>query len=283
LEDSSLSESALSVGVASFKLKHARRFILFAVFAAAAAYFAPLIGLAFLLCGVLDVFRHKARSLELIDRYFLGNGVLTWVISPINLLADLFSPHNPGVYRLENMPAEQRGEIETCTRAFVANRDRIKEHLSGVSAQSRRTMLTFKWFGTPQQIDLRIPEFERDFRHIKTIAISVLNTRERTSRHFGPLRLTFRVLYNLEPVDSRDVFIEVDGVTHYWNENPLFIFDDTFFHRSINDVDQIRYCLFMDIVRPNYFHAAFDVAVKIASLMMSAFKSIFYKKWSFVR
>lgn len=278
-----MSESSLSVSAGSFRLKHARRFAIFAVVAALAAYFAPLIGLAFLLCGVLDVGRHRKRSYELIERYFLGNGVLTWLLSPINLLADLLSPHNPGVYRIEDMPAEQRSEIEACVRAFVANGDRIKEHLSGVSARSRRTMLTFKWYGTTQQLDLRIPEFEQDFRHIKTIAISVLNTRERTSRHFGPLRLTFRVLYNLEPVDSADVFIEVDGVTHYWNENPLFIFDDTFFHRSINDVDQIRYCLFMDIIRPNYFQAGFELAVRITSLVMGSLKSIFYRKWSFVR
>ena len=39
------------------------------------------------------------------------------------------------------------------------------------------------------------------------------------------------------------------------------IFDDTFFHRSTNDVEQVRYCLFMDIVRPNRWDALFDVAV----------------------
>jgi beta-hydroxylase len=278
-----VSASGLSVGFRSFKLKQGRRFIFFAAFAALAAYFAPLTGLAFLLCGVLDVSRHRKLSYELIDRYFLGNGVSTWLLSPVNLFADLISRRNPGIYKIEDMPAEQRSEIETCVRAFVENGDRIKKHLSDVSSRSRRTMLTFKWFGAAQPLDLRIAEFERDFRHIKTIAISVLNTRERTSRHFGPLRLTFRVLYNLEPVNGNDVFIEVDGVTHYWKDNPLFIFDDTFFHMSVNDVDQIRYCLFMDVVRPNYFQPAFDFMVSITSFVMGSAKSIFYRKWSFVR
>ena len=79
----------------------------------------------------------------------------------------------------------------------------------------------------------------------------MFKTHERTSWHFGPLRLTLRVLYNLEPVNSPDVFIEVDDRVHRWMDDPLFIFDDTAFHCSINGVDQARYCLFMDIVRPS--------------------------------
>jgi beta-hydroxylase len=144
-------------------------------------------------------------------------------------------------------------------------------------------MLTYKWYSASQATDLKIPAFEKDFRYIKTIAVSVFNTRERTSWHFGPLRLTFRVLYNLDPIDSRDVYIEVDDKVHYWKDEPLFIFDDTMFHRSINDVDRIRYCLFMDIVRPNHFQGAFEVAIQLASAIAVSFKRLFYKNWSFVR
>src|SRR5204862_7017030 len=112
-----------------------------------------------------------------------------------------------------------------------------------------------------------IPGFERDYRYINTIAVSVFNTREKTSWHFGPLRLTFRVLYILDPMDSDQVFITVDDKTHYWKDQPLFVFDDTLFHRSVNDVDQTRYCLFMDIVRPNHLQPAFDTAVAVTALI----------------
>ena len=110
-------------------------------------------------------------------------------------------------------------------------------------------------YDAKQTTDLKIPAFEKDYRYIKTIALSVFNTRERTSWHFGPLRLTFRVLYNLDPIDSRDVYIEVDDKVHYWIDNPLFI----------------------------YLHRAFDVAVQVASAVSGAFKRVFYKNWSFVR
>ena len=91
------------------------------------------------------------------------------------------------------------------------------------------------------------------------------------------------MLYNLEPVNSPDVFIEVDDRVHRWMDDPLFIFDDTAFHCSINGVDQARYCLFMDIVRPNYAHVAFEVGVRAVSAIAGSLKRLFYKNWSFVR
>ncbi len=255
----------------------------FAVILAPALYFIPVPTVILLVCGVLDISRHEKITYELVEKYFTSNGVLTWLLSPINLLADLFSYRNKVIYKLEDLPAEHRAEIEACVRGFRENGDRIREHVAKGMQQTKRCMLTFKWFNAPQVTDLRIPAFERDFRYIKTIAVSVFNTRERTSRHFGPLRLTFRVLYNLDPIDSRDVFIEVDGRVHYWVDNPLFIFDDTIFHRSINDVDHVRYCLFMDIVRPNYSRPAFEMAVSTASAISGWFKRMFYKNWSFIR
>jgi aspartyl/asparaginyl beta-hydroxylase (cupin superfamily) len=264
-------------------VKRVRRILALAVVLTAAVYFAPVPTLIFVACGLIDVGRHKKIRYELIEKYFMGNGVGTWLLSPINLLADLFSFSNKGKYKLEDLPAGHRAEIESCVRAFVENGDLIKDHIAKTIGQNKRCMLTFKWYKTVQATQLRIPAFERDHRYIKTIAVSAFNTRERTSWHFGPLRFTFRVLCNLEPIDSREVFIEVDDQVHYWVDNPLFIFDDTLFHRSINDVDQVRYCLFMDIVRPNYSQKGFDFAVDAASAISGSFKRLFYKNWSFIR
>jgi aspartyl/asparaginyl beta-hydroxylase (cupin superfamily) len=264
-------------------VKRARRIAVFTLGLAPALYFLPVPALFLIGCGLVDVGRHRKITYDLIEKYFVGNGILTWMLSPINLLADLFSHRNKGQYALDHMPAEHRKEIETCVREFVDNGDRIKAHMAPSLEANKRSMLTFKWYNATQSTELKIPAFERDYRFIKTIAVSAFSTRERTSWHYGPLRLTFRVLYNLEPIDSKDVFIEVDDRIHYWIDNPLFIFDDTKFHRSINDADHTRYCLFMDIVRPNYFHKTFDVAVHIASLISGSFKTAFYKNWSFIR
>lgn len=263
-------------------LKRIRRFSLAIIVLIPALYFLPIPTIFYLVCGALDIGRQKNVTVELIEKYFMGNGVLTWLLSPTNLLADALSHRNKLVYRLEDLPPVHRDKIETCVREFVANGDRIKEHVAKKSGHSKRCMLTFKWYGAQQSTELKFPAFERDFRYIKTIAVSIFNTCEHTSRHFGPMRLTFRVLYNLDPVASRDVFIEANDTVHYWSDDPLFIFDDTVFHRSINNVDHVRYCLFMDIVRPNYVPRVFDVAVRIASFTSGAFKQMFYRNWSFI-
>ncbi len=234
-------------------------------------------------CGVVDVCRHRRITAELLEKYFTGNGIVTWLLSPVNLLADLFSARNRRRFALEDLPAGHRLEIEACVRAFVANGERIKTHLAATAARQKRSMLVFRWFGTAQPNALAIPEFDAPHRYIKTIAVSVFSTRESTSRHFGPLRLTFRVLYNLEPPPTDDVFIEVDGEVHRWRNDPLFIFDDTVFHQSVNDRDETRYCLFMDIARPSPFPRAFDLAVRATSAVAGSFNRLFYKNWSFVR
>lgn len=264
-------------------IRHIRRAGLAACIVLLAFYVVPLIAMFYLVCGAIDVGRHKKITYELIEKYFMGNGILTWMLSPINLLADLLSHRNIGVYRLDDLPPEHRAEIVSCVTAFRRNGDLIKDRVAQSLGKNKRGMLTFKWFNAPQIVELKIPEFEREYRYIKTIAVSVFNTRERTSRHFGPLRFTFRVLCNLDPIDSRDVHIEVDNKIHYWIDDPLFIFDDTLFHRSTNDVDQVRYCLFMDIVRPNYSRTIFDHAVSVAAVVAGAMKTVFYKNWSFMR
>ena len=263
--------------------KRVRRFAIALVVLVPALYFAPYLTLFFLACGALDISRHFKITPDMAEKYFLGNGIPTWLLSPLNLLADMLSGRNLGTYRLEDLPDEHRAEIEACVKAFTDNGDLIKAHVAEVLGDKKRGMLTFKWYAKQQDITVRIPAFEQEYRHIKTIAVSVFNTRERTSWHFGPLRLTFRVLYNLDPIDSKDVFINVDDKTHYWKDQPLFVFDDTLFHRSVNDVDRPRYCLFMDIARPNHVRPLFEAAIAVAALIASSFKTVFYKNWQFIR
>jgi aspartyl/asparaginyl beta-hydroxylase (cupin superfamily) len=214
---------------ATVSRKHARRIALGLAVLVPALYFVPYMTLFFLICGGLDISRHFKITPQMAEKYFLGNGVLTWLLSPINLLTDAISARNQGVYRLEDLPAAHRAEIEACVKAFVDNGDLIKAHVAEVLGDKKRGMLTFKWYAEQQDVTVRIPAFEQDYRYIKTIAVSVFNTREATSWHFGPLRLTFRVLYNLDPIDSDNVFINVDDRVHFWKQQPLLVFDDTLF------------------------------------------------------
>jgi beta-hydroxylase len=263
--------------------RHARHIAIFALIVAPAAWFAPIPTLLLLACGVLDVARHRKITLTLVEEYFTGRGVLTWLLSPINLLSDLFARRLKRPVRFEDLPGDCRQEIEACVDAFLENNARIRGAVQPHVAGAGRVMLTFKWFNKALPSQLSIPAFEQNFRHVKTIAVSTFGARKKTSWHFGPQRLTLRVLRTLEPIDSDDVFIAVDDHVHHWREQPLFIFDDTMFHCSENNIDVDRYCLFMDIVRPNHFQTGFEAAIKAMSLLAGSFRSLFYKNWSFVR
>ena len=263
--------------------RHLKHVAIFAVLVVPALYFAPIPTAILLACGVIDVGRHRKLTLSLVEEYFTGRGVLTWFLSPLNLATDLFARRLARPVRLEDLPADCRAEVEACVAAFLENRDPLKAAIQSHVAGAERVMLTFKWFDKVLPAPLRIPAFEQPFRHVKTIAVSTFGARKKTSWHFGPQRLTWRVLRTLDPIDSDEVFIAVDDHVHRWREQPLFIFDDTMFHQSVNNIDVERYCLFMDIVRPNHFQAGFEAAITAMSVFAGSFRGLFYRNWSFLR
>src|SRR5262249_33659676 len=127
-----------------------RRVAIAAVVLIVAFYFFPLITLFMIVCGLLDFSRHFEITPKMAEKYFLGNGVPTWMLAPTNLMADILSPRNLGTYRLEDLPDEHRAEIEACVNAFKANGDLIKRHVAEVLGDKKRGMLTFKWYAKPQ-------------------------------------------------------------------------------------------------------------------------------------
>jgi aspartyl/asparaginyl beta-hydroxylase (cupin superfamily) len=72
----------------------------------AGLYFIPVITLIWVVAGLIDVLRNKRRDSMLFERYFLGNGIPTWLLSPFNLLVDLISYRNRGIWKLEDFPSE---------------------------------------------------------------------------------------------------------------------------------------------------------------------------------
>lgn len=244
-------------------------------------YFAPVIALIFVGCGVYDISRHRVVSRDLMIKYFVGNGLVTWLLSPVNVFLDLISQRNKYIYRLEDFPPEHRQEIEGVLKVFDDDKDDIIADIREKMGDKQRGMLFYKWYD--KTTNDSIPAFNKDMTYIKTIGVSVFNKKESTSLHFGPLRLTLRILYNLTPVKSDDVFVEVDGQKHYWHDDPLFIFDDTLLHRSINGEDNERYCVFVDVLRPSTFTGLQNVIMKIIQITFNNFSGVFYKRWTFLK
>jgi hypothetical protein len=246
------------------------------------AYLFPKIVLLYVICGAYDVSRNRPASIETLRRYFLGNGVGTWLLSPLNTLLDLLSlPYvNGGVYKLANLPPSHRDEIKRLIQA-ATDADLVRQ-LEERSKDNRRTMVFFRWYGTNIDTFLTVPVFHQPWKYVQTIGVSVFNQRETTSKHFGYLRASLRVLYNLNDMKDNSAYIVVGDITSYWRENKLFIFDDTLLHLSANETDQLRYCLFVDIIRPTPFPAIMAGVIAATRFISQKFKFVYYANWKVI-
>jgi hypothetical protein len=245
-------------------------------------YFLPKLALFYAVCGLYDVGRNRPLNVSLLQRYFLGNGFLTWVLSPINILLDVLSlPHvNKGVYQLTDLPADYQEEVKRLID--TAQRENLVAKLEERSKENSRTMIFFKWYGVNVDTFLDIPAFHQDWKYIQTIGVSVFNKKVSTSRHFGYLRASLRLLYNLNDMSDHSAYIVVGDKVSYWRENKLFIFDDTLLHQSFNETDQTRYCLFVDFVRPSPFPWFMRGFVTVVRLLSRSFNHVFYQNWKVI-
>ena len=249
-----------------------------------AAVFIPWVLAFYLACGLIDALRNRPFSIDTLDRYFFGNGVFTWMLSPFNLVMDLLTLgyRNKGVYRLEDLPPGHQAEIQSLIRAAHA-RDLVGM-LAEKMGDRKRGMFFFRWYGKKLPAPVEVPEFSAPYKYIRTVGVSVFNKRQSTGKHFGPLRVTLRVLYNVNPVDSPEVYVKVGGLRHRWRDDgPLFVFDDTLQHQSVNNADAVRYCLFIDILRPSYLRPLLALTLTGVRLVTAPFRAAFYKHWTIIK
>lgn len=246
-------------------------------------YFVPWLFIAYVLCGLIDVSRNTRRTLETIDRYFAGNGLWTWILSPLNLLVDLLSlPYwNRGIYKLSDLPAGHQQEIQKVI-AIAYSRGVIRQ-VDEKLGEHKRGMMIFKWYGKNIETSVEIPEFHERYRYIRTIGVSIFNSRSSTAKHYGPLRVTFRVLYNLNPINDPNAYIKVGRYVHRWKDQRLFIFDDTLQHQSCNETNAVRYCLFVDILRPSLVPWLLGGILFLMRLALAPFLPRFFKRWAILK
>ena len=194
------------------------------------AYFFPKIAIFYAICGAYDVSRNKGLSLSTLRRYFIGNGFVTWVLSPFNTLLDLLSlPYiNKGVYRLEDLPPAYQDEVKRLIE--ITKEQDLVAQLEERAKEFPRTMIFFRWYGINVKTFLDVPAFHQPWKYIQTIGVSVFNKKVSTSKHFGYMRASLRILYNLNDMNDHSAYIEVGDKINYWRENKLFIFDDTLLH-----------------------------------------------------
>jgi aspartyl/asparaginyl beta-hydroxylase (cupin superfamily) len=247
------------------------------------AFFIPYLEFFYIACGIYDLARNRNLRLQVVEQYFFGNGLFTWLLSPLNILFDILSlPYrNKGVYRLEDLPPAYQAEVKRLIAA--TQKENIVGQLQQRAEQQGRSMFFFKWYGKDQPSFANVPSFHEHYNFVKTIGVSVFNRKNSTSKHFGPIRATIRVLYNINDMNDRTAYIWCGDTTNYWKDDKLFIFDDTLMHQSVNQTDQTRYCLFVDILRPSCMPGFFAAIVSFMGVILKGSNSIFYKNWKVIQ
>lgn len=250
---------------------------------ALAIHFIPVVFCIYFGLGLLDFIRNKRRTPSAFDRYFAGNGFFTWMLSPFNLLMDAITLpfRNKGVYQLSDLPEPYQHEISAIIEA--AHRSDLVGKLQAKLGTIKRGMIFFKWYGKNIQTSVEVKDFHRHYKYVRTIGVSIFNTKQTTGKHFGPLRVTLRVLYNINDINSEQVYIKVGSHVNYWRHSKLFIFDDTLQHQSCNHSDELRYCLFVDILRPSLLPRLLDMILACVRIPIVRFNFAFYKHWAFIK
>jgi aspartyl/asparaginyl beta-hydroxylase (cupin superfamily) len=248
----------------------------------------PRTSLVFLLlvvvCGLYDFLRNGLYDRATFKKYFIGNGRNTWILAPFNTLFDLLSRRNRHVYTLGDLPLAWREDLQQVIDDAMARKEEITDYLDARMAEKKRGMLFFQWYGRPIETALDIPQLRKKLPFVKTIGVSVFNENRSTSFHFGPLRMMFRVLYNMAPAPHHEgVYIQVGKHKHYWHDDPLFIFDDTLMHASFNKNDAKRYCLFIDIVRPTPVPSVLNAVISGFAGLVFTLSRVFYKNWKLIQ
>ncbi len=248
-----------------------------------AVYFIPVFFAVYLGIGLVDFLRNKRKTLSSLNRYFAGNGFFTWLLAPFNVLMDVLTlPYwNKGIYKLSDLPKSYQNEINAVIEA--AHRSELVSKLQSKMEGNKRGMIFFKWYGKNVKTSVDMPEFHRQYKYVRTIGVSIFNTQQSTGLHYGPLRVTLRVLYNINDIDSKNVYIEVGDQINYWRDSKLFIFDDTLEHQSCNRSDEVRYCMFVDILRPSLFPGFMSAILSCVRVAVARINFAFYKNWAFIK
>jgi aspartyl/asparaginyl beta-hydroxylase (cupin superfamily) len=263
--------------------KFALRRVLFPVCVLAPfAYFFPKIALFYAACGAYDLSRNTGLKLSTLRRYFIGNGFLVWMLSPINILLDLLSlPYiNKGVYRLEDLPPDYQNEVRHLIQ--VTNDADLVRQVEERSKEHKRAMFFWRSYGVNIESIVNVPAFQGPWKYVQTIGLSVFNKKITTSPHFGWLRASFRVLYNINDMKDKSAYIVVGDKTSYWRDDKLFIFDDTLLHLSANESDQLRYCMFVDILRPSPFPWVMLAVIAAEAYLTKKFNLITRSGWTLI-
>ena len=109
---------------------------------------------------------------------------------------------------------------------------------------------------------------------------SILAPRYHIPPHRGPTRAVVRAhLALVVPQAADQCWLRVDQEVRHWQEGRCLLFDDTYEHEVLNDTDEIRVVLFVDVDRPSdtigrWFNRALLALVRSSAYVKDPLKNL---------
>jgi beta-hydroxylase len=175
------------------------------------------------------------------------------------LLGDkkFFDPyHFPVAKQLEdNFPAIQ-AEIKAILQRYddFAPFQSISPDQTYISNDDKWRMFFFKAanvnFGRNQQFAPKTFEILNQHKDVISVYISVLGPHKMLMPHEGPWSGILRMHLGVVIPGNKECTLVNGGEKYHWEEGKVVLFDDTYEHIAVNETDQIRAILFLDVMRP---------------------------------
>lgn len=155
----------------------------------------------------------------------------------------------------DNFPAIQ-AEIKNILKRYddFAPFQSISPDQTYISNDDKWRMFFFKAagvnFGRNKQFAPETFKILDKHKDVISAYISVLGPKKMLMPHEGPWSGILRMHLGVVIPGNKDCVLVNGGETYHWEEGKVVLFDDTYEHIAVNQTDEIRAILFLDIMRP---------------------------------
>jgi len=130
----------------------------------------------------------------------------------------------------------------------------ISPHQTYISNDDRWRMFFLKgaglWFRKNCKLMPVTSTILRRHPYVVSAYVSVLGPRKKLNPHSGPYSGVLRLHLALDIPHPHRCYMMVGGKRAYWREGHCLFFDDTYEHWAVNNTDELRAVLFMDVLKP---------------------------------
>lgn len=141
--------------------------------------------------------------------------------------------------------------------------DNGQEYISdndGLSWNLLNLLLYSMWHKKNTKLCPKTTSILKKIKGVKSAYFSILAPGKHIPPHKGPYKGIIRYQLALSVPKDGECKIFVDGTPHYWIEGKSVLFDDTYTHEVVNNTDEHRIALLLDVKRsiPGFFMRQYD-------------------------